>query len=146
MVLQSPVQSSSITGTGSCGETTTSSGLFPLPSVDSDGIYLHVITSSPLCLFLFFCHITLPLSFTHFLTHIHTQPSPHSWAHCRINLPRHMVHAGGEDEEGGVAMKASLSADRLEVDSDVSSELSFGYEFAQAEVMMKGMGNNGESD
>lgn len=57
-----------------------------------------------------------------------------------------MVHAGGEDEEGGVAMKASLSADRLEVDSDVSSELSFGYEFAQAEVMMKGMGNNGESD
>uniref|UniRef100_A0AAQ5ZM33 Kinesin motor domain-containing protein n=1 Tax=Amphiprion ocellaris TaxID=80972 RepID=A0AAQ5ZM33_AMPOC len=37
-------------------------------------------------------------------------------------------------------------SDRLEVDpdaaSDVSSELSFGYEFAQAEVMMKGMGNN----
>ena len=47
-------------------------------------------------------------------------------------------------------MKTCLSADRLEVDldaaSDVSSELSFGYEFAQAEVMMKGMGNNGESD
>ncbi|XP_031733157.1 kinesin-like protein KIF13B isoform X1 [Anarrhichthys ocellatus] len=64
----------------------------------------------------------------------------------RINLPRHMVHAGGEDEEGGAAMKTCLSTDRLEADfdtaSDVSSELSFGYEFAQAEVMMKGMGNN----
>ncbi|XP_041815196.1 kinesin-like protein KIF13B isoform X2 [Chelmon rostratus] len=64
----------------------------------------------------------------------------------RISLPRHMVHAGGEDEEGGAAMKTCLSTDQLEVDadasSDVSSELSFGYEFAQAEVMMKGMGNN----
>uniref|UniRef100_A0A8C3AK19 Kinesin family member 13B n=1 Tax=Cyclopterus lumpus TaxID=8103 RepID=A0A8C3AK19_CYCLU len=64
----------------------------------------------------------------------------------RINLPKHMVHAGGEDEEGGAAMKTCLSTDRLEADfdaaSDVSSELSFGYEFAQAEVMMKGMGNN----
>ncbi|XP_008287785.1 kinesin-like protein KIF13B [Stegastes partitus] len=64
----------------------------------------------------------------------------------RINLPRHMVHAGGDDEEGGATMKTCLSTDRLEVDldaaSDVSSELSFGYEFAQAEVMMKGMGNN----
>ncbi|XP_033504717.2 kinesin-like protein KIF13B isoform X1 [Epinephelus lanceolatus] len=64
----------------------------------------------------------------------------------RINLPRHMVHAGAEDEEGGAAMKTCINTDRLEVDfdasSDVSSELSFGYEFAQAEVMMKGMGNN----
>lgn len=65
----------------------------------------------------------------------------------RISLPRHMVHTGAEDEEGG--MKTCLSSDQLEVDfdtsSDASSELSFGYEFAQAEVMMKGMGNNGES-
>ncbi|KAM9798359.1 kinesin-like protein KIF13B [Neosynchiropus ocellatus] len=64
----------------------------------------------------------------------------------RINLPRHMGRAAGEDEDGGAAMKTSLSTDHLEVDlegaSDVSSELSFGYEFAQAEVMMKGMGNN----
>ncbi|XP_067428189.1 kinesin-like protein KIF13B isoform X2 [Thunnus thynnus] len=64
----------------------------------------------------------------------------------RINLPRHMAHAGGEDEDGGAVMKTCLSTDRLEVDfdasSDVSSELSFGYEHAQAEVMMKGMGNN----
>uniref|UniRef100_A0A8C7MKZ3 Kinesin family member 13B n=1 Tax=Oncorhynchus kisutch TaxID=8019 RepID=A0A8C7MKZ3_ONCKI len=39
-----------------------------------------------------------------------------------------------------------LSTDQLEVDfdtaSDVSSEVSFGYDFAQTEVMMKGMGNN----
>uniref|UniRef100_A0A7N8X9B1 Kinesin-like protein KIF13B n=1 Tax=Mastacembelus armatus TaxID=205130 RepID=A0A7N8X9B1_9TELE len=39
-----------------------------------------------------------------------------------------------------------LSTDRLEVEfdavSDVSSERSFSYESAQAEVMMKGMGNN----
>ncbi|KAI4802323.1 hypothetical protein KUCAC02_020171 [Chaenocephalus aceratus] len=62
----------------------------------------------------------------------------------RISLPRHMVHTGAEDEEG--VMKTCLSSDQLEVDfdtsSDASSELSFGYEFAQAEVMMKGMGNN----
>ncbi|KAM4633657.1 kinesin-like protein KIF13B isoform 2-T2 [Polymixia lowei] len=64
----------------------------------------------------------------------------------RINLPRHMAHTGVEDEGGGAAMKACLSSDRLEADfdaaSDVSSEVSFGYEFAQTEVMMKGMGNN----
>ncbi|XP_045916377.1 kinesin-like protein KIF13B isoform X3 [Micropterus dolomieu] len=64
----------------------------------------------------------------------------------RISLPRHMVRAGREDEEGAPVMKTCLSADRLDVDfdasSDVSSELNFGYEFAQAEVMMKGMGNN----
>jgi len=56
-----------------------------------------------------------------------------------------MVH----EEGGAAAMKTCLSSDRLETDfdaaSDASSDLSFGYEFAQAEVMMKGMGNNGES-
>lgn len=61
-----------------------------------------------------------------------------------------MVHAGGEEEESCAAINTCLSTDQLEVDmdasSDVSSELSFGYEFAQAEVMMKGMGNNGKSD
>ncbi|CAJ1077200.1 kinesin-like protein KIF13B isoform X1 [Xyrichtys novacula] len=60
----------------------------------------------------------------------------------RINLPRNMVQA----EESGAVMKTCLSTDQLEVDldasSDVSSELSFGYEAAQTEVMMKGMGNN----
>ncbi|XP_074540625.1 kinesin-like protein KIF13B isoform X2 [Halichoeres trimaculatus] len=64
----------------------------------------------------------------------------------RINLPRYMVRAGGESEESNATMKTCLSTDQLEVEvdaaSDVSSELSFGYEFAQAEVMIKGMGNN----
>ncbi|XP_034755681.1 kinesin-like protein KIF13B isoform X2 [Etheostoma cragini] len=64
----------------------------------------------------------------------------------RINLPRHMVRSGAEDEESGAMMKTCLSTEQLEVDfdasSDLSSELSFGYEFAQAEVMMKSMGTN----
>ncbi|XP_041661644.1 kinesin-like protein KIF13B isoform X2 [Cheilinus undulatus] len=64
----------------------------------------------------------------------------------RINLPRSMAQAAGDEEDGGAAMKMCLSTDQLEVDfdasSDVSSELSFSYEFAQAEVMIKGMGNN----
>uniref|UniRef100_A0AAQ4RN16 Kinesin family member 13Bb n=1 Tax=Gasterosteus aculeatus aculeatus TaxID=481459 RepID=A0AAQ4RN16_GASAC len=68
----------------------------------------------------------------------------HFFRSVTINLPRHMVHAG--DEDGGGAMKTCLSTDRLEVDfdaaSDASSELSCGYEFARAEVMMKGMGHN----
>ncbi|CAI5683073.1 unnamed protein product [Oreochromis niloticus] len=64
----------------------------------------------------------------------------------RINLPRHKVQKGGEDEEGAAMTKCS-SSDCLEVGeldaySDVSSERSFGYEFAQAEVMMKGVWNN----
>lgn len=38
-----------------------------------------------------------------------------------------------------------LEVGELDAYSDVSSERSFGYEFAQAEVMMKGVWNNGES-
>ncbi|XP_067338999.1 kinesin-like protein KIF13B isoform X2 [Channa argus] len=64
----------------------------------------------------------------------------------RISLPRCMVHGGGQDDESGAAMKMCMSTDRLEVEFDasssVSSESNFGYEFAQAEVMMKGMGHN----
>nr|XP_043904776.1 kinesin-like protein KIF13B isoform X1 [Solea senegalensis] len=60
----------------------------------------------------------------------------------RINLPRHMVH----DEADSAVMRTFLSAERLESEtdasSDVSSERSFSYEFAQTEVMMKGMGSN----
>uniref|UniRef100_A0AAX7UKT7 Kinesin family member 13Bb n=1 Tax=Astatotilapia calliptera TaxID=8154 RepID=A0AAX7UKT7_ASTCA len=64
----------------------------------------------------------------------------------RINLPRQRVQKGGEEEEDAAMTKRS-SSDCLEVGepdacSDVSSERSFGYEFAQAEVMMKGMWNN----
>uniref|UniRef100_A0AAX7SKQ3 Kinesin family member 13Bb n=1 Tax=Astatotilapia calliptera TaxID=8154 RepID=A0AAX7SKQ3_ASTCA len=65
---------------------------------------------------------------------------------CAINLPRQRVQKGGEEEEDAAMTKRS-SSDCLEVGepdacSDVSSERSFGYEFAQAEVMMKGMWNN----
>ncbi|KAK7907344.1 hypothetical protein WMY93_015956 [Mugilogobius chulae] len=63
----------------------------------------------------------------------------------RINLPKHKSQSVAEGDESS-ATKASLSADRLEVDhdasSDVSSERSFSYESAQAEVMMKAMSSN----
>lgn len=75
-------------------------------------------------------------------------PTHHLCA-LRISMPRQKLHAAAEEEDGGASMKNCLSTDQLEVDldasSDVSSELSFGYEFAQAEVMMKGMGTDGES-
>ncbi|XP_020778849.2 kinesin-like protein KIF13B isoform X2 [Boleophthalmus pectinirostris] len=63
----------------------------------------------------------------------------------RINLPKHKGQSAAEGEESS-APKAGLSVDRLDVDhdsfSDVSSERSFSYESAQAEVMMKAMGSN----
>ena len=112
--------------------------LFPDTNVLTRSQTLHCVSSY------FSPHHTS--SFNHSLSHNHHLPM-HSH---RISLPSHMIHAGGDDEDGGAAMKTCLSTDQLEVDldasSDVSSELSFGYEFAQAEVMMKGMGNNGESD
>uniref|UniRef100_A0A669BVN3 Kinesin family member 13B n=1 Tax=Oreochromis niloticus TaxID=8128 RepID=A0A669BVN3_ORENI len=59
---------------------------------------------------------------------------------------RCVFEPGSADEEGAAMTKCS-SSDCLEVGeldaySDVSSERSFGYEFAQAEVMMKGVWNN----
>lgn len=52
-----------------------------------------------------------------------------------------------EVDEGGV--KKALSVEQLDLDLDRmsqgSSEVSFNYEYAQAEVMMKGLGNDGES-
>ncbi|XP_076596816.1 kinesin-like protein KIF13B isoform X3 [Chaetodon auriga] len=64
----------------------------------------------------------------------------------RINLPKRRFR-GTEDEEGeGSAMKNSGSSEQLDADGDtaseVSSEVSFSYEFAQTEVMMKALGNN----
>lgn len=55
-----------------------------------------------------------------------------------------------EEEEGeGSSMKYSNSSEQLDADGDtaseVSSEVSFSYEFAQTEVMMKALGSNGES-
>ncbi|KAM3877162.1 kinesin-like protein KIF13B [Diretmus argenteus] len=64
----------------------------------------------------------------------------------RINLPKRRSK-GAEDEEGeGGVMKNSGSSEQLDADGDtaseVSSEVSFSYEFAQTEVMMKALGNN----
>nr|XP_046261402.1 kinesin-like protein KIF13B isoform X2 [Scatophagus argus] len=64
----------------------------------------------------------------------------------RINLPKRRSR-GAEGEEGeGDAMKNSGSSEQLDADGDtgseVSSEVSFSYEFAQTEVMMKALGNN----
>ncbi|XP_035814159.2 kinesin-like protein KIF13B isoform X6 [Amphiprion ocellaris] len=64
----------------------------------------------------------------------------------RINLPKRRSRAA-EDEEGeGGVMKNSGSSEQLDADGDtaseVSSEVSFSYEFAQTEVMMKALGNN----
>lgn len=66
----------------------------------------------------------------------------------RINLPKRHTY-GAEDEEGeGGVMKNSGSSEQLDADGDtsseVSSEVSFSYEFAQTEVLMKALGNNGE--
>uniref|UniRef100_A0A4W5R7V2 Kinesin family member 13B n=1 Tax=Hucho hucho TaxID=62062 RepID=A0A4W5R7V2_9TELE len=65
----------------------------------------------------------------------------------RINLPKRRSRGGGEEEEGeGGLMKNSSSNEQLEGDGDTnsegSSEVSFSYEFAQTEVMMKALGNN----
>ncbi|XP_077566628.1 kinesin-like protein KIF13B [Stigmatopora nigra] len=62
----------------------------------------------------------------------------------RINLPKHLVHTGDEDEEGKAKKKSCINTSQLEVDVDTSSDISsdVGFEFAQAEVMMKGMANN----
>ncbi|KAM9435213.1 kinesin-like protein KIF13B isoform 2-T3 [Clarias gariepinus] len=60
----------------------------------------------------------------------------------RISLPKPRSRAGVE--EGGV--KKARSVEQLDVDQDRlsqgSSEASFNYEYAQAEVMMKGLGTD----
>uniref|UniRef100_A0A3Q3WYP8 Uncharacterized protein n=1 Tax=Mola mola TaxID=94237 RepID=A0A3Q3WYP8_MOLML len=65
----------------------------------------------------------------------------------RINLPKRRPTGADDDEEGeGGVMKNSGSSEQLDADGDtgseVSSEVSFSYEFAQTEVMMKALGNN----
>ncbi|XP_033860064.3 kinesin-like protein KIF13B isoform X1 [Acipenser ruthenus] len=57
----------------------------------------------------------------------------------RINLPKRRRR---EDEEG-MMKSSSEQLDRDgDTNSEVSSEVSFSYEFAQTEVMMKALGNN----
>uniref|UniRef100_A0A3Q0RJ96 Kinesin-like protein n=1 Tax=Amphilophus citrinellus TaxID=61819 RepID=A0A3Q0RJ96_AMPCI len=65
----------------------------------------------------------------------------------RINLPKRRSRAAADEEEGeGGVMKNSGSSEQLDADGDtaseVSSEVSFSYEFAQTEVMMKALGSN----
>ncbi|KAI5610859.1 kinesin-like protein KIF13B isoform X4 [Silurus asotus] len=65
----------------------------------------------------------------------------------RINLPKRRPRPVAEEEEGeGGNMKNSNSIEQLDVEGDtaseVSSEVSFSYEFAQTEVMMKALGSN----
>uniref|UniRef100_A0A3B3SQ93 Kinesin family member 13B n=1 Tax=Paramormyrops kingsleyae TaxID=1676925 RepID=A0A3B3SQ93_9TELE len=65
----------------------------------------------------------------------------------RINLPKRRARGEVEDEEGdGSVMKNSNSGEPLDGDGDtgseVSSEVSFSYEFAQTEVMMKALSSN----
>ncbi|XP_077941015.1 kinesin-like protein KIF13B isoform X4 [Gasterosteus aculeatus] len=64
----------------------------------------------------------------------------------RINLPKRHSRGAEDDEGEGGVMKNSGSSEQLDADGDtaseVSSEVSFSYEFAQTEVMMKALGNN----
>uniref|UniRef100_A0A7N8XWJ9 Kinesin family member 13Ba n=1 Tax=Mastacembelus armatus TaxID=205130 RepID=A0A7N8XWJ9_9TELE len=64
----------------------------------------------------------------------------------RINLPKRRTRGAEEEEGEGGVMKNSGSSEQLDADGDsaseVSSEVSFSYEFAQTEVMMKALGNN----
>lgn len=64
----------------------------------------------------------------------------------RINLPKKRSRTGEDEEGDGGVMKNSNSSEQLDPDGDtaseVSSEVSFSYEFAQTEVMMKALGSN----
>ncbi|KAF7647079.1 hypothetical protein LDENG_00177690 [Lucifuga dentata] len=64
----------------------------------------------------------------------------------RINLPKRQSRTTGDEEGESGVMKNSGSSEQLDADGDtaseVSSEVSFSYEFAQTEVMMKALGNN----
>ncbi|KAJ3592971.1 hypothetical protein NHX12_005309 [Muraenolepis orangiensis] len=61
----------------------------------------------------------------------------------RINLPKRRSRGAEEDDGEGGQMKNSGSSEQLDADADsaseVSSEVSFSYEFAQTEVMMKAL-------
>ncbi|XP_076011532.1 kinesin-like protein KIF13B isoform X2 [Genypterus blacodes] len=64
----------------------------------------------------------------------------------RINLPKRRSRSTEDDDGESGMMKNSGSSEQLDADGDsaseVSSEVSFSYEFAQTEVMMKALGNN----
>ncbi|XP_014863252.1 PREDICTED: kinesin-like protein KIF13B isoform X2 [Poecilia mexicana] len=64
----------------------------------------------------------------------------------RINLAKRRLRPAEEEEGEGGVLKNSGSSEQLDADGDtaseVSSEVSFSYEFAQTEVMMKALGSN----
>lgn len=66
----------------------------------------------------------------------------------RLNLPKRKKKVDREDEEQDTSMKNDTSSEQLDVDGDssseVSSEINFNYEYAQMEVTMKALANNGE--
>ncbi|XP_066532600.1 kinesin-like protein KIF13B isoform X2 [Hoplias malabaricus] len=66
----------------------------------------------------------------------------------RINLPKRRSRTAAEGEEGG-GMETALSVEQLDVDLDRvsqgSSEITFNFEYAQTEVMMKALGHDGEN-
>ncbi|KAM7423660.1 hypothetical protein PAMA_000154 [Pampus argenteus] len=68
------------------------------------------------------------------------------YRNARINLPKRRGRGAEDDDGEGGVMKNSGSSEQLDADGDtaseVSSEVSFSYEFAQTEVMMKALGNN----
>ncbi|XP_063079873.1 kinesin-like protein KIF13B [Engraulis encrasicolus] len=64
----------------------------------------------------------------------------------RINMPKLLSRSSEEEEGVAGATRSDLSTEHLEVDLDTvsqgSSDVSFNYEYAQTEVMMKALGNN----
>ncbi|XP_039207904.1 kinesin-like protein KIF13B isoform X4 [Crotalus tigris] len=64
----------------------------------------------------------------------------------RLNLPKKKKKIETEDEDKDSSMKGSNSSEQLDLDGDssseVSSEISFNYEYAQMEVTMKALGGN----
>ncbi|KAM6464922.1 kinesin-like protein KIF13B isoform 2-T2 [Liasis olivaceus] len=64
----------------------------------------------------------------------------------RLNLPKKKKKVETEDEDKDSSMKGSNSSEQLDLDGDssseVSSEISFNYEYAQMEVTMKALGGN----
>uniref|UniRef100_A0A3B3QHF6 Kinesin family member 13B n=1 Tax=Paramormyrops kingsleyae TaxID=1676925 RepID=A0A3B3QHF6_9TELE len=68
------------------------------------------------------------------------------WGHnhfFRVNLPKLRSRGGSENEEAELGtMTSSPSTENLDMDGEGSSEVSFSYEFAQTEVMMKALGND----
>lgn len=121
MALQSPASSSFTMVTVYCGATTTFSGQ----------VHHHYKRTGLVFVYFLWCIV--------------------SWSYMsyRINLPKRRPRLAAEEEEGEGNIRNGNSSEQLDADGDtaseVSSEVSFSYEFAQTEVMMKALGSNGET-